>query len=211
LRTPPARAARPVWKQGSFKKVRARQTAYPPRPKKARFYDRHHIAGAVCGAIKVSRPAANGNRRVGTCHDQGEKPWIVTKMILVKAVTRGAAVQKITGALGGVVREAELEAALANCRALINQIDAGLSVKKLFLNISSAAELLFYLEFAASALKTNAKDVGKAQLVPCAQVVLPIDGFINAFVFLESAIAKLRAQGVVSDRALAEARKVQAT
>jgi hypothetical protein len=63
---------------------------------------------------------------------------------------------KITGALDGVVKEAELEAALANCRALINQIDAGLSVKKLSLNISSTAELLFYLEFAASALKKAA-------------------------------------------------------
>ena len=41
----------------------------------------------------------------------------MTKTILVKAVTRSAAVQKITGALDGVVKEAELEAALANCRA----------------------------------------------------------------------------------------------
>jgi bifunctional non-homologous end joining protein LigD len=48
-------------------------------------------------------------------------------------------------------------AALANCRALIDQIDAGLSVKKFSLNISSAAELLFYLEFAASALKKTAR------------------------------------------------------
>ena len=53
----------------------------------------------------------------------------MTQTILVKAVTRSAAVQKITGALGGVVKEAELEAALANCRALINQIDAGLRKK----------------------------------------------------------------------------------
>jgi hypothetical protein len=80
----------------------------------------------------------------------------MTQTILVKTVTRRAAVQKITGALDGVVKEAELEGALANCRALIDQIDAGLSVKKLFLNISSAAELLFYLEFAASALKKAA-------------------------------------------------------
>ena len=80
----------------------------------------------------------------------------MTKTILVKAVTRSAAVQKITGALDGVVKEDELEAALANCRALINQIDAGLSVKKLFLNVSSTAGLLFYLEFAASALNKSA-------------------------------------------------------
>jgi hypothetical protein len=78
------------------------------------------------------------------------------KMILVKAVRRSAAVQKITGALDDVVKEAEIEAALANCRARLDQIDAGLSAEKLCLNISSAAELLFYLEFAASALKKAA-------------------------------------------------------
>ena len=85
----------------------------------------------------------------------------MTKTILVKAVTRSAAVQKITAALGGVVTEAELEAALANCRALINQIDAGLCEKAL-LDVSSAAKLLFYLEFAASALKKAAPRPRKA-------------------------------------------------
>jgi len=91
----------------------------------------------------------------------------MTKTILVKAVTRRSAVQKITGALDDLVRpalpkgpiglkQAEVGAALVNCRALINQIDAGLSAEKLFLNISSAAELLFYLEFAASALEKAA-------------------------------------------------------
>jgi hypothetical protein len=80
----------------------------------------------------------------------------MTKTILVKAVTRSAVVRKIPGARDGVVKEAELEAPLANCRALINQIDSGLSAKEFFLNISSAAELLFYLEFAASALKKAA-------------------------------------------------------
>ena len=47
----------------------------------------------------------------------------------------------------------EAEAALENCRALINQIDADLSAEEPFVNVSSAAELLFYLEFAASALR----------------------------------------------------------
>ena len=47
----------------------------------------------------------------------------------------------------------EAEAALENCRALINQIDAGLSDEEPFVNVSSAAELLLYLEFAASALE----------------------------------------------------------
>ena len=57
---------------------------------------------------------------------------------------------KNNGALDGVVKEAEVEAALTNCRKLMKRIDAGLSVKKLSLNISLAAELLFFLEFAAS-------------------------------------------------------------
>jgi hypothetical protein len=50
-------------------------------------------------------------------------------------------------------RGIEAEAALENCRALIDQIIAGLSAEELFVNVSSTAELLLYLEFAASALK----------------------------------------------------------
>jgi hypothetical protein len=49
-----------------------------------------------------------------------------------------------------VPKNVEAGAALANCRALINQIDAGLSAEKPLVDVSSAAELLFYLEFAAS-------------------------------------------------------------
>ena len=55
-----------------------------------------------------------------------------------------------------MLREIEAEAALANCRALINQINAGLSAEKPLVNVPSAAELLFYLEFTASALKKSA-------------------------------------------------------
>ena len=49
----------------------------------------------------------------------------------------------------------EAEAALENCRALINQIHAGLSAEEPFVNVSSAAELLLYLEFAATALEAT--------------------------------------------------------
>jgi hypothetical protein len=42
----------------------------------------------------------------------------------------------------------DIETALANCRALLNQINAVLSAKEPFIDVSSAAELLFYLEFA---------------------------------------------------------------
>jgi hypothetical protein len=45
----------------------------------------------------------------------------------------------------------EVEAVvLENCHALINKIIAGLSAEKPLANISSAAELLFYLEFAVA-------------------------------------------------------------
>jgi hypothetical protein len=54
----------------------------------------------------------------------------------------------------------EAEATLENCRALINQIIAGLSAEEPFVKASSAAELLFYLERAASALK---KSVSRSQ------------------------------------------------
>ena len=52
-----------------------------------------------------------------------------------------------------MLKEIDVEAALANCRALINQINAGLSAEEPFVDASSATELLFCLERAASALK----------------------------------------------------------
>jgi hypothetical protein len=66
---------------------------------------------------------------------------------------------KPNGALldGGaiVLKQIEAGAALENCRALINQINAGLSAEEPFVDVSSATELLFYLERAASALKRS--------------------------------------------------------
>jgi hypothetical protein len=52
-----------------------------------------------------------------------------------------------------VLKEIEAGAALENCRALINQINAGLSAEEPFVDVSSATELLFCLERAASALE----------------------------------------------------------
>jgi hypothetical protein len=60
-----------------------------------------------------------------------------------------------------VPKKFEAQAALANCRAPINQINAGLSAEKLLVNVSSAAELLFYLAFAASALTKSAPRTAK--------------------------------------------------
>jgi hypothetical protein len=59
---------------------------------------------------------------------------------------------------GGAImlKEIEAEAALEKCRALIDQINAGLSAEELFVDVLSSAELLLYLDFAASALKKAA-------------------------------------------------------
>ena len=52
--------------------------------------------------------------------------------------------------------ETEARASLKTCRALINRIEAGLSAEELIVKVSSAGELLFYLEFAASVLQKSA-------------------------------------------------------
>jgi hypothetical protein len=69
---------------------------------------------------------------------------------------------------GGIVMNTtDVEAALANCRALINQINAGLSAEEPFVDVSSATELLFYLKRAASALKKSlprSRERGKTKI-----------------------------------------------
>ena len=57
-----------------------------------------------------------------------------------------------------MLNEIEPGAVLEKCRALISQIDAGLSAEEPFVDVSSARELLFYLERAASALNSAPKD-----------------------------------------------------
>jgi hypothetical protein len=58
---------------------------------------------------------------------------------------------------GGAImpNEIEAEAVLKNCHVLIGQIIADLSAEKPFADVSSAKELLSYLELAASALKKS--------------------------------------------------------
>jgi hypothetical protein len=68
-----------------------------------------------------------------------------------------------------VLKRFEAEAALANCRALINQIHAGLSAEEPFVNVSSTAELQLYLESAASALEKCApspRERGETKIAP---------------------------------------------
>jgi len=61
-----------------------------------------------------------------------------------------------TGLDGGAItlNTIEAEATLENCRALINQIIAGLSAEEPFIDFLSATGVLLYLEFACSALRT---------------------------------------------------------
>ena len=54
-----------------------------------------------------------------------------------------------------MLKEVEAGAALENCRALINQINAGLSTEEPFVNVSWVAELQLYLEFAASVVEKS--------------------------------------------------------
>ena len=54
-----------------------------------------------------------------------------------------------------MLKEIEAEATLENCRALIDQVIAGLSAEKPFVSASSAADLLLHLESAAAALKKS--------------------------------------------------------
>jgi hypothetical protein len=61
-----------------------------------------------------------------------------------------------------MLKEIEAEATLENCRALIDQVIAGLSAEKPFVSASSAAELLLHLELAASALRSPRTMPGEA-------------------------------------------------
>ena len=58
-----------------------------------------------------------------------------------------------------MLKEIEAEAAIENCRALINQIDAGLSAEGPFGDVSSRVDLLLnlelHLEHATSALERS--------------------------------------------------------
>jgi len=56
-----------------------------------------------------------------------------------------------------VLKEIKAEAVLEDCRVLIDQISDELFEEEPFGNVSQAAELQLYLEFAASALKKAAQ------------------------------------------------------
>jgi hypothetical protein len=66
-----------------------------------------------------------------------------------------------------MLRETDVEGTLEECRALINQIVAALSAEEPFVNVSSATELLIYLERVESALKrsvSRSRERGKTKV-----------------------------------------------
>jgi hypothetical protein len=63
-----------------------------------------------------------------------------------------------------MLKETDVEAALANCRALINQINAGLSAEEPVVDVSSATELLFYLVLLKSVSRPRERGETKTAL-----------------------------------------------
>jgi hypothetical protein len=74
--------------------------------------------------------------------------------------------------------------------------------------IANFANSAHIVKFYLFRFDPNMKTANKAQIMPCAQAVFSLDGFINAFAFLESAVEKLRVQGLITDEMLATARKI---
>jgi hypothetical protein len=70
-------------------------------------------------------------------------------------------------------KQIEAEAALENCRALIDRIIAELSAKEPFVNTSSRAEVLLFLEFAASLLEGGDAFGSHSPNSPPATILLP--------------------------------------
>jgi hypothetical protein len=70
-------------------------------------------------------------------------------------------------------KEISAEAALENCRALIDRILAELSVAEPFVNTSSRAEVLLFLEFAASRLLGDDACASHLPSSPPAALALP--------------------------------------
>jgi hypothetical protein len=63
-----------------------------------------------------------------------------------------------------MLKETDVEAALANCRALINQINAGLSAEEPVVDVSSATELLCYLVLLKSVSRSRERGETKTAL-----------------------------------------------
>jgi hypothetical protein len=71
-------------------------------------------------------------------------------------------------------------------------------------NLANSAHVVKFYMFRLDPSMTNQQ---VAQVIPCLQIVLPLDGFINAFAFLEAAVEKLRRQGVITEGVLNVARQ----
>lgn len=75
--------------------------------------------------------------------------------------------------------------------------------------VKNMANSTHIVKFYFYRLDPNVHDPNKAQLRTCAQAVLPMDGFINMYAFLERAIQTLQAQGIITAEALDAARRAQ--
>jgi hypothetical protein len=65
-----------------------------------------------------------------------------------------------------MLKKTEAEAVLKKCRGLIDEIIAGLSAEKPLVNISSAAELLYYLELLSKSPQHARESVGRPRSSP---------------------------------------------
>ena len=88
-------------------------------------------------------------------------------------------------------KNVEAGAALANCRALINQINAGLSAEKPLVNVSSAASCSHKVRTTAAKARRTRENVGLTNerdfpyLVEL-KVALPPKGFRSVFLEIDA-------------------------
>jgi hypothetical protein len=97
--------------------------------------------------LAAADPAGGGSRLKKPESNSPKKDDCLNRWMVARGRLDGGAIMR---------KEIEAEAALEKCRALIDQINAGLSAEELFVDVLSSAELLLYLDFAASALKKAA-------------------------------------------------------
>ena len=87
----------------------------------------------------------------------------------------------------------------------------GMTIPTIFadgiMNLANSAHIVKFYMFR---LDPSVSDVGQARAIPCAQVVLPLDGFINTFAFMQNAVDSLLKQGIITQQALDDAARAAA-
>jgi hypothetical protein len=83
----------------------------------------------------------------------------------------------------------------------------GIEIPTIFADgVMNLANSPHVMKFYLFRLDPSAKDMQKAQARVCAQIVLPMNGFLNMVAFLERAVEGLRAQGIVTEEDISAAR-----